>query len=59
MMKLFGILSYNVSNLTFKNEDANDDKNIIGTIYERDIYIKIMKHLNNINAKMTNNNLKE
>lgn len=58
-MKLFGILSYNVSNLTFKNEDANDDKNIIGTIYERDIYIKIMKHLNNINAKMTNNNLKE
>ena len=51
--------SYNVSNLTFENEDANDDKNIIGTIYDKDIYTKIKKHLNNINAKMTNNNLKE
>ena len=51
--------SYNVSNLTFENEDANDDKNIIGTIYDKDIYTKIKKHLNNINTKMTNNNLKE
>lgn len=57
-MELFDNLSYNITNLTFENEDANDDKNIISTIYERDIYIKIKKRLN-INAKMISNNLKE
>lgn len=59
MMELFDNLSYNITNLTFENEDANDGKNIISTIYERDIYIKIKKCLNNINAKMISNNLKE
>lgn len=59
MKELFDNLSYNITNLTFENEDANDDKNIISTIYERDIYIKIKKRLNNINAKMISNNLKE
>lgn len=38
--------SYNILNPNFEAEDANDDKKIIGTIYDKDIYEKIKKYLN-------------
>lgn len=51
--------SYNILNSNFENEDANDDKKIIGTIYDKDIYEKIKMYLNYLNENIiqTDNNI--
>lgn len=46
--------NYNISKMTFDINDANSDKNIIGTIYEKNIIEKIKKFIEQINTEIPN-----
>lgn len=43
---------YNTLKSNFENEDANDDKTIIGTIFDQNIIEKIKNYLDNINKNI-------